>query len=439
MFTDRKPYIIKNIILLTLTVTTPIYCLAFKTNFPCDFSDWSISGEYLRNLSYFLRDNAVSLVFFFVFVSIGLTAMLLSRIIVRKFDRNRTAGRSSFRLGMFYILMGFYVITNSNALVLFRDIKYTVEYLSSACFIFIPVTFLACVESFYNKKSFYILDIAASVNAFAFYIYGAFGTKPYITIVILTINQIIAYCAVLLFIWHYSLIELKKINDRKYINVITSYVSAALTVASAVFWILNNKPLMFLFVGLSLIALSCLLFGELLNTITRKYIKNTEYETYKKLAYVDSLCNIKNRNAFLLEQEATFEVDSIFYIVFDVNNMKRINDRYGHLTGDIIIKKAADIISKSFSQIGECYRIGGDEFSVLGQYKSEAAILKCIKKMNKLIREYNLTSDPPLDLAYGYAIRESTDISTYELFNKADKNMYKLKRKGKVIAFPMKV
>ena len=59
--------------------------------------------------------------------------------------------------------------------------------------------------------------------------------------------------------------------------------------------------------------------------------------------------------------------------------------------------------------------------------------------MNKLIREYILTSDSPLDLAYGYAIRESTDISTYELFNKADKNMYKLKRKGKVIAFPMKV
>ena len=54
-------------------------------------------------------------------------------------------------------------------------------------------------------------------------------------------------------------------------------------------------------------------------------------------------------------------------------------------------------------------------------------------KFKNHIKEYNSKSNLKLDLAYGYARRENTDISTYELFNKADKEMYRFKRRGKAL------
>ena len=120
-------------------------------------------------------------------------------------------------------------------------------------------------------------------------------------------------------------------------------------------------------------------------------------------------------------------------MVFDVNNLKLINDRYGHTTGDKIIQKAAEFVSESFESIGKCFRIGGDEFAVIGQYKSAQQVEKAILSMKKEIEKYNKEAEPKLDLAYGYAMRDNTEISTYELFNKADKAMYRYKRRGKVM------
>ncbi|MBQ5397920.1 MAG: GGDEF domain-containing protein [Ruminococcus sp.] len=435
MLTDRRLFFTKNVVLLVLCVLSPICCVIFSTPFPCDFSDWNISVDYLSNLSGFFSDNVFHILFFFVFVSVGLTAMILSYIISRKFDRNRDSGRSSFRLGSLYILVGFFIITNSRIIGLFQDTRYIIEYFSSVCFLFIPVTILACIETFYNKKAFYVLDLIASFNSAVFFVYGTFGTNPSVTRIVLFFNQLLTYVSIIMFLVMFSRRELSKLSDKKYLSLILAVVSGGACVASAVCFFAGYSELNLLLFGLSMLFISLLLFDELLTSVVRKYVRNTEFETYRQLAYTDSLCDVKNRNAFMREQEATFEMDSLFYVVFDVNNMKRINDRYGHSAGDEIIKAAAKSISKSFSQIGECYRIGGDEFAVLGHYKAESSILKSIKRMNKLIREYNETADPALDLAYGYAMRESADVSTYELFNKADKAMYRFKRKGTVIAF----
>ena len=146
----------------------------------------------------------------------------------------------------------------------------------------------------------------------------------------------------------------------------------------------------------------------------------------------------------------------MLHCLFDLNNLKRINDKYGHAEGDKIIKKAAEIISLSYEDFGKCFRIGGDEFAVIGRYKTLAQIEKALRKFKNHIKEYNSKSNLKLDLAYGYARRENTDISnsksnlkldlaygyarrentdisTYELFNKADKEMYRFKRRGKAL------
>lgn len=49
-------------------------------------------------------------------------------------------------------------------------------------------------------------------------------------------------------------------------------------------------------------------------------------------------------------------------VTFELNNLKRCNDNYGHSAGDVYISNSARVIENIFERFGKCYRIGGDEF-----------------------------------------------------------------------------
>ena len=225
-----------------------------------------------------------------------------------------------------------------------------------------------------------------------------------------------------------------KQTDDKHLLISLCVIQIALVLFGLAFYILQHRKIFMICCGLAMTIFAYIVFSEMLNIAARRYIKTSEYESVKKMAYNDSLCDISNRNAFIIEQEASFDCDELCYIVFDLNNLKRINDRYGHAEGDKMIKKAAEIISLTFDDFEKCFRIGGDEFAVIGRNKTLAQIKKELRRLTKALEEYNSKANLKLDLAYGYARRENTDISTYELFNKADKEMYRFKRRGKARA-----
>ena len=114
---------------------------------------------------------------------------------------------------------------------------------------------------------------------------------------------------------------------------------------------------------------------------------------------------------------------------FTLEDAKSVNENWA---GDEYIQKTCRVICEIFSH-SPVFRISGDEFAVIGRYKTLAQIEKALRKFKNHIKEYNSKSNLKLDLAYGYARRENTDISTYELFNKADKEMYRFKRRGKAL------
>ena len=366
ILTDNKLLRIKNGVLLLLAVICPIVCRLISIPLPSVMTEWDKTSLYIRNMAGYLRDNYVSLVFFFVFVTSGLTSLLLGNLIHRKFDRNKEASVISLRAGLFFLIAAAFFLTDANTL--------TVRVLG----------FLFC---------FFVMSSA---------------------------------------LLHIRTLSGKQ-TDGKHLAMVLCVVQIALIISGLVFYIVQQRKLFMLCCGLALSIYAYIVFSEMLNIAARRYIKTSDYESVRKMAYIDSLCNISNRNAFILEQEASFDCDELCYIVFDLNNLKRINDKYGHAEGDKIIKKAAEIISLSFEDFGKCFRIGGDEFAVIGRYKTLAQIEKALRKFKNHIKEYNSKSNLKLDLAYGYARRENTDISTYELFNKADKEMYRFKRRGKAL------
>lgn len=151
------------------------------------------------------------------------------------------------------------------------------------------------------------------------------------------------------------------------------------------------------------------------------------YEKLEEVAYKDALAGIGNRVAFKAQMKEYAQTKELSCIVADVNHLKECNDKYGHSEGDALIMDAADCIRSVFDSMGNCYRIGGDEFCVLLPICEEQEILHGLEEVQNRIAEKNQNRKVPLSVAFGYAMRESLQERTEELFNRADEMMYDTK------------
>jgi len=111
--------------------------------------------------------------------------------------------------------------------------------------------------------------------------------------------------------------------------------------------------------------------------------------------------------------------------VFDLNNLKKINDLYGHSQGDILIKSAATLLSNCFSQVGEVFRIGGDEFCALCINMTDERAESLLLQLKQLLDAFNNDMTHQLEMAHGYAHYDCHSNETiYAAFSRADDAMY---------------
>lgn len=149
-------------------------------------------------------------------------------------------------------------------------------------------------------------------------------------------------------------------------------------------------------------------------------------------AETDRLTNLPNRSRF--EQyfyESGRSGYSVAFLIFDVNRLKEVNDKKGHLAGDELILHAAECIGECFGVPGEsnCFRIGGDEFAAIVKRIPRDEIERRIALFSKRQKEMGISV--AAGLAYAEEIGE-TDFR--ELFLEADRNMYsdKMRAHGKM-------
>lgn len=161
-----------------------------------------------------------------------------------------------------------------------------------------------------------------------------------------------------------------------------------------------------------------------------------ETETLNYMAHTDALTKISNR----LSCEETFHLldtnkKPVVVINFDLNSFKKINDTFGHHTGDKVLVAFADILKDVFSDSGFIGRMGGDEFIVVLDYIKEEKILLYIEKMQKKIAEYNRNNkneDYELSMSYGWADNlNCIETSIWRVYESADQKMYQYKKETK--------
>ena len=153
-------------------------------------------------------------------------------------------------------------------------------------------------------------------------------------------------------------------------------------------------------------------------------------ERFEKLSVLDYSTGCYNRNYFLQHHYNKAEFLPCAYIMFDCNDLKVVNDQYGHETGDQYIQLVGDVLKFMVDKKGVCIRWGGDEFLLIVPNQDEEA---CRELLKEIEHELNLKRKilAQIDVASGFGIRSAMEQSEETVIQEADQAMYKDKAERK--------
>jgi len=157
------------------------------------------------------------------------------------------------------------------------------------------------------------------------------------------------------------------------------------------------------------------------------------YKKVEELAMVDSLTGINNRYYFneILQQE-TQRVKrykkTMCLLIMDVDNLKVINDTFGHIVGDKILSSFADILRISVRESDFLARFGGDEFVIIMPESKESDAYVLSKRIQEMISRWNAKETTPgLTLSISIGVQEAGPDNIDKILLDADKNLYHCK------------
>jgi diguanylate cyclase (GGDEF)-like protein len=182
--------------------------------------------------------------------------------------------------------------------------------------------------------------------------------------------------------------------------------------------------------------------GKLLVRSIRYAIERHRMQTaLRSMLLIDDLTGLYNRRGFLIIAEQHLQLarrakKGLLLVLSDLDNLKLVNDTYGHPEGDRALIKVAEILRETFRSSDIIARVGGDEFVALAIETSKMNADILVNRLQENVRAYNekKVHSYRLSLSVGVACYSPDEcpFSIDELLNRADKLMYEQKRKKKI-------
>ena len=166
---------------------------------------------------------------------------------------------------------------------------------------------------------------------------------------------------------------------------------------------------------------------------------NFMYSQTRYMSVTDPLTGLYNRRHFedCVEREflrSKRYKSNLSFAIIDIDFFKKINDTYGHSCGDFVLKEVAYKILQTFRKTDMVVRYGGEEFTVIiTETPMEKAVIP-LERLRKAIYDTEfLYRNQPVKLSISIGVSEVNDSTEtiHELFEKADKALYKAKENGR--------
>lgn len=224
-------------------------------------------------------------------------------------------------------------------------------------------------------------------------------------------------------------------TDPRYIgrnDVILSEIAVPLKISNHIIGVLNVEK-----EGLNSLDDNDLRIISIIGSHLSTAIDNTfKYEETEKLAVTDGMTGMFNYRYFIsrlkeeLERSKRLDIP-LSLIMIDIDYFKEINDTYGHIVGDKIIKELADLLRSIVRKGDIVTRYGGDEFFIILPGSSKAFTLKLSKRIMNKVNEFDFTKSINITLSIG-TVTYPSDASTMDsLLRWVDDALYSAKKKGR--------
>ncbi len=399
----------------------------------------SAAGEILTTFS----DKMVSFVTCLLMLFVGILLIVADIPINMQSQKNHEL----LYLGMFAVSVALWCLSETNLLQFFTNDSRLMQIISCCSLIMIPIPIVLYLDAAFGFKKRIIVPIICYLSGAEF----AICTILHFTKIMdyhetLTFSHImLAISAVILLVtivrnsFHTGQSTIK--NIYKVLRAIGLMVIGFAAVIDIIRYYLGHSSdsAMFVRIGL-LIFILCYGSSSLEKTINAVKL-GVQTEFVSQLAYKDGLTGIGNRTAFQehlveLEQEKD-SIPEIGIIMFDVNDLKYVNDNLGHQKGDDMLVCSAKMITSALEpEKASCYRIGGDEFAAV--MSGEDVTSRCengILQFTLAMKEYNGIKGQPfrISIANGFAVYDKSQEGKrlMDIYQLADTRMYENKKQIK--------
>ena len=347
---------------------------------------------------------------------------------VRFGDRIQTVS-----LGLLAVLSGLWEAAETLVLQMLTGNPAAVHFMDYLCLMLIPapaVHLIASMSGFPKSRAVKIIDTIVIANMLFQVVCTLTGVGDYHNFLTCTHAVIAAGIFATFFLIIRSVIK-HSVSWKKYVSIVAAFSILAVSgLVDIVMYHRSNTYGSTFMVGVLLFVLYLGFYemGELVEILEQ----NIHTAEMQRLAHTDGLTGLENRLSFgEYEQEiSALESGSFIIVQLDINDLKTVNDKFGHSEGDRHITSAARMIKETFGSFGRIFRTGGDEFiAILSGDDIAKSYPDALRSFLEKIGEYNRTEDPPVPLAVACGMAEyrcGEELAKAEVL--ADSRMYENKK-----------
>jgi diguanylate cyclase (GGDEF)-like protein/PAS domain S-box-containing protein len=165
--------------------------------------------------------------------------------------------------------------------------------------------------------------------------------------------------------------------------------------------------------------------------VTSMHVANREL---REAAAHDALTGLLNRRGFLELAQPLFAQNAMSHlavIIVDLDFFKRVNDQFGHVAGDQVLRALAEVIQAVFRRDDLCARLGGEEFLILLPMTHLAESFSVAERLRQWVeRDIHTPDEVAVTISLGVAERRQDETLTH-LLERADQALYAAKRAGR--------